>query len=164
LNQLLEHFMKNQAELHRYARKMTKNEEQAWDVIQKTYLYLLENPKENITHLKSYVYGAVTGRVLNHFRSEKIYSDYVEKYCSQIMDHTVASAEESYDHKETLNKVLDIVDTICSNKERQAVYHILSTDDQVVGINGGSFETLKSNRKWAIKRVKRYLDENSTNF
>lgn len=159
MNKMIQVFIDNEKLFYNAAFKYIRNEQVARDMIQRTYVYLLEFPKEPGVNPISYIHSTIKGRYLNEIREWKYKKTTFEELPVNLQSDFHETMDSSLDHKLALEKVLDIVDSICSNKEREAVYHILATDDPTKGINGKSFETLKANRKWAIKRVKRYLDE-----
>ena len=172
MNILLDYMIKNEGKFLKYATNITKNREAAKDLVQRTYLYFLENPKTDIKCPTAYIFFALTGRYVNHFykyqkRMKNIHRSLINDEGENLLENSpnndFEKMENNIDYVKKLNKVLDIVDKECSNKEREALYHVLYTDDMTKGINGGSFETLKANRRLAIKRVQKYLNENSLN-
>lgn len=161
MNTMIQAFIDNEKQIFNSALKYIRNKELTQDMIQKTYLSLLEFPKEAGSNPIAYLNFMVKGKYLNEIREHKYKKYTTYELPAEILDESQADMVETLDNKFKLETTLDIMEIVCSNKEKEAVYHILSTDDQTVGIDGGSFETLKSNRKWAIKKIKRFFDENN---
>jgi hypothetical protein len=127
----------------------------AKDLLQDSYMYVLNNKTDHAEDHKAFIKILIKGRFLNNRRLNK------NRVFSESSEYFDFFSYEEKNKEDTLlfNQIVEIVNKICYPKEKEAIFHALKTDDLTTGINGGSFETLKANRRFGIQRVIKYLKE-----
>lgn len=158
--QVIEYIKKNESKFINIATKMCRSVEVGEDILQKTYLFFLENPKDSVEHLDSYIFLTIRGRYYNYIRDKRrlkrgqdtVFVEDLDK----IIEHDEGYYKKTYTTVE-INNVLKIMNLVCAPAEIEAITHTLLTDDTLSGCNGKSFETIKASRRNGIKKIQKYL-------
>lgn len=156
----MEHLSKNQGKFYSQARKLTKNKELAWDIIQQSYEFLLKRDQENnyVDHPDSYLHLLILGRFMNNKRlAHNKFFDSCSFYDDQVTD---IIQESSF--SELFEQVMVDINNTCFPMEKNAIEHMLDQNRKSVKDLGSRYQSIKTSRRIAIQRMKQFYKNNES--
>lgn len=160
LDELIQYFEKR---LFYYIRRLVKNEEEAWNILQEVWLNVLDsiNTLRNPKSLPSWLYSITRKIVMHHLRSKygkQILSDYLQ----DVAGLEAQNQELSFDNAEMVHYGLEKISL--SHREVLTLYFLKDLSiKQICEVLDISIGTVKSRLHYAKHALKTVLEKEKKN-
>lgn len=151
---LIEHLSKNQSKFYSQAKRLTRNKEKAWDIIQMAYEFLLKRDQNNnfVNYPDSYLHLLIVGRYLNNRRlaDNKLFDSFK---CLDDQKFDLIE-EESFSVK--FEQLMSDINQTCYPAEIKAVEYMMTQNRLPTKEVGSRYQSLKTSKRLAVQRMKNF--------